>query len=310
VALDLERATFPQSLVPTLRELDYRVDVDSQKAHQSLGFFLRDLDRTLQARIAVYRHLWHTEEWNTFVLVFTGTDRLAHFLWDAYEDEMHQYREPFVDHFRQIDEVIGEIGQQLRDDDVLIMLSDHGFERLKMNVYVNYLLREHDFLFFDTGDSPGPKTIAHSSRAFALDPGRIYVHLADRYPRGSVRRQDRDAIIDDLLALFQSLRVEGEQVIKHVYRGQEIYAGSQSHRAPDLVLLGQAGYNLRGNWRADRPFGTDSFAGKHSQPDAFLLVHGSGAESAVPEEPSVTDVVRIIEVLRSAQGGFPYPPDS
>jgi len=110
VALDLERATFPRSLVPSLREMNYRVDVDSQKAHQSMTFFLRDLDDTLRARIAAYRYLWREEEWDTFVLVFTGTDRLAHFLWDAYEDGSHRYREPFLNHFQQIDEVIGEIG--------------------------------------------------------------------------------------------------------------------------------------------------------------------------------------------------------
>ena len=84
VALDLERATFPRSLVPRLREMDYRVDVDSQKAHESLGFFLRGLDKTLRARSAACRYLWQEETWDTFVLVFTGTDRLAHFLWDAY----------------------------------------------------------------------------------------------------------------------------------------------------------------------------------------------------------------------------------
>lgn len=295
VALDLKRATFPQSLVPTLEEMGYRVDVDSQKAHESLGFFLRDLDKTLQARVEVYRHLWRKEDWETFVLVFTGTDRLAHFLWDAYEDEAHEYHEAFVDHFQQIDEIIGEIAQELRQDDVLIMLSDHGFERLKKNVYVNYLLREDGFLSFKTGSSPGLKSVAEDTRAFALDPGRIYVHSRERYPQGSVDQDEYTSVVDDLAAFFDSLRVDGEKVIKRVYRGEELYAGTQSHRAPDLVLLGRSGYNLRGNWKAEQSFGTDIFAGKHSQADAFLLVYGKGAERLVPEKPDVTDIVAIIE---------------
>jgi predicted AlkP superfamily phosphohydrolase/phosphomutase len=300
VALDLKRATFPKSLVPTLEKMDYRVDVDSQKAHQSLDFFMRDLDKTLQTRIDVYRHLWHEQDWETFVLVFTGTDRLAHFLWDAYDDEGHKYHEPFLDHFQQIDEVIGEIAQALREDDILIMLSDHGFERLKMNVYINHLLQEGGFSSFEEGASPSVKTMAQETTAFALDPGRVYVHLRGRFPHGSVPQGEYDAVVDDLTAFFSSLRVEGERIVQRTYRREELYAGSQSHRAPDLVLLGHAGYNLRGNWKAKQPFGTDIFAGKHSQADAFLLVRGKGAERAIPDAPSVVDVVGIMDRIRES----------
>jgi predicted AlkP superfamily phosphohydrolase/phosphomutase len=298
VALDLERATFPRSLVPTLQKMDYRVDVDSQKAHESLGFFLRDLDKTLQARIAAYRYLWREETWDTFVLVFTGTDRLAHFLWDAYEDDAHEHHESFVDHFRQIDEVIGEIAQGLHEGDLFLALSDHGFERLEKNVYVNYLLKEGGFLAFEEGSAPGLGKIRDDARAFALDPGRIYVNLKGKYPRGGVEPEEQKSVLDDLEAFFESVEVEGDKVIKRIYRREELYEGSQVHRAPDLVLLGDAGYNLRGDLKAVQPFGTDIFAGKHSQADAFLLVHGEGADDIVPEEPSVTDVVGIVDVMR------------
>ncbi len=297
VALDLARATFPRSLVPKLQEMDYRVDVDSQKAHQSLGFFLRDLDKTLQARIAAYRHLWREEDWDTFVLVFTGTDRLAHFLWDAYEDEAHEYHETFVGHFRQIDRVIGEIAQRLDDGDSILMLSDHGFERLEKNVFVNYLLVGEGFLAFENGASPNLRSLKSDTRAFALDPGRIYINLRGKYPRGCVKPDDRQAVMDDLEALFGSLELEGKKVIKRVYHGEELYEGSQVHRAPDIVLLGNEGYNLRGNMKATQLSGTDLFAGKHSQADAFLLVWGDFEPSIVPETPSVSDVVRIMDKL-------------
>jgi predicted AlkP superfamily phosphohydrolase/phosphomutase len=294
VALDLERATFPRALVPWLQELDYRVDVDSQKAHQSLDFFLRDLDRTLQARIAAYRYLWHHEAWDTFVLVFTGTDRLAHFLWDAYEDRTHRHHEAFVEHFRQIDAVVGEIVQSLEAGDLLIMLSDHGFERLEQNVYVNRLLIEEGFLAFEDGAAPNVRAMAGDTRAFGLDPGRVYVNLKGRYPRGSVEPAAREAVLDDLEAIFESLESAGQPVIKRVYRGEELYRGPQAHRAPDLVLLGNAGYNLRGNMKARQVFETDVFTGKHSQADAFLLVWGDFEPGVVPETPAVSDVVHIV----------------
>jgi hypothetical protein len=59
--------------------------------------------------------------------------------------------------------------------------------------------------------------------------------------------------------------------------------------------LGHSGYNLRGNWRAKQRFGTGIFAGKHSQADAFLLVWGEGIAEATLDEPSVVNVVGIID---------------
>jgi len=299
VALDLEKATYPRSLVPRLQEMDYRVDVDSQKAHESLGFFLRDLDRTLQARISAYRYLWNRETWDTFMLVFTGTDRLAHFLWDAYEDESHKYRPAFMDHFRQIDKVIGEIVQQSTEKDTIILLSDHGFEPLEKDVYVNFFLRQQGYLKFEDEDTPKLKTIAQSTQAFALDPARIYLNLKGKYPRGSVGPEDRHAVLDDLDNAFQALEIEGKKVIKRVYRKEELYKGPQAHRAPDLVLLANEGFNLRAKVGARQPWGKDVFTGKHSQNDAFLLVRDDSAPEIVPEVPCVSDVVSIMDKFRN-----------
>ena len=214
------------------------------------------------------------------------------------EDETHEYHEAFAEHFRQIDEVIGEIAQDLDKGDSLLMLSDHGFERLEKNVYVNYLLRKEGFLAFEDGATPSLKTIRGDTRAFALDPGRIYVNLRGRYPRGCVEAGDRRTTLGDLEDIFTSLEIEGKKVIKRVYRGEELYEGPQAHRAPDLVLLGNKGYNLRGNVKATQLYGTDIFAGKHSQADAFLLVCGEGADDIVPEKPCVSDVVGIMDKLQ------------
>ena len=68
------------------------------------------------------------------MLVFTATDRLMHFLWDVYEDKDHKYHNLFLEHFRKIDQAVGEINARLNDDDLLIMHSDHGFERLGKDI--------------------------------------------------------------------------------------------------------------------------------------------------------------------------------
>jgi predicted AlkP superfamily phosphohydrolase/phosphomutase len=294
VALNLEKATFPSTLVPKLKELDYRTDVNFGRASESIPYFLNDLDKTLQARIATYRYLWSREKWDTFMLVFTGTDRLAHFLWDAYEQETHKHHAAFLEHLSQVDAVIGEIADRLGPRDRLILLSDHGFEGLDKELYVNYALRQRGWLAFQEGGPPRLTNLSGESKAFALDPGRIYLHMQTKYPRGSVSLQDRPYVLEDLEALYRSLEVEGQPAIQRVYRKEEIYEGPLLDRAPDLVLLANAGYNLRATIDPRQLWDTGIRTGKHS-PDAFLLVAGNVAPEAVPAEPTVEDVVGIMK---------------
>jgi predicted AlkP superfamily phosphohydrolase/phosphomutase len=297
VALDLERATYPPALVPWLQEQDYRVDVNSELAHKSLDLFLEDLDRTLRARIRTYRHLWTEEDWDTFVLVFTGTDRLAHFLWDAYEDEEHRYHDAFLDHLRQVDVAVGEIAERTNEDDVLLLLSDHGFERLESDVYVNHLLLQEGFLRVEKDQARRPQDIADESQAFALDPGRIYVHLENRFPRGTVLSSDRDALVTDLIATLEGLEFHGAKVIERVYRREEIYEGPWLDQAPDLVVLAKKGFNLRGGLNPKQLFAKGAFMGKHSQPDAFLLIRSRHVSEIVLDYPGVSDIVSLVDSL-------------
>ena len=124
----------------------------------------------MEARIAAYRYLWQSEAWQTFVLVFTGTDRLSHFLWDACLDPAHRYHDAFLDHFRRVDAIIGEIADRLRAEDLLVMVSDHGFEALEQNVFINCVLRESGLLSFETPSPQGIRHISPDARVFALEP--------------------------------------------------------------------------------------------------------------------------------------------
>lgn len=299
VALDLNKAVYPSSLVPELERMAYRLDVDSEKAHKSMALFLEDLEKTLRGRIAAYRYLWEHEDWQTFMLVFTGTDRLAHFLWEAFEDDGHVYHGAVLEHFRQIDEAIGEITTRLGDNGSVILLSDHGFERLERDVNVNAVLAEHGFLRLRQGRK-NLRDIDPKTTAFALDPGRIYLNTITRFPRGSVREKQRNALLDELTALFENLEFEGRKVVRGVYRKEELFHGPHVDHAPALVLVGDKGFNLKGNIKAEEVYTKGPFTGKHSQPDAFLLVRGK-EKIELPERPSVTDVVSIIE--QCSKGG-------
>jgi len=295
VSVDMQKSVYPSALLAELEQMDYRLDVDSQRAHASMDLFLTDLDRTLDARIKCYRYLWDSENWKTFMLVFTGTDRLMHFLWDAYEDKDHKYHKLLLRHFEKIDDVIGEIADQMNDDDLLVMLSDHGFERLDQDVYVNYVLRDSGFLRFKDSHKITLNTIAPGTKAFALDPARIYLNCKDKYPCGTVTQDQREDILAELEELFGMLQLDGRKVISQMHRKEQTYSGPFSENAPDLVLIPAGGFNLKAKPNAPVLAEKDIFTGKHTQDSAFLIVRGFADDSCVPETPSISRVVSIIE---------------
>jgi predicted AlkP superfamily phosphohydrolase/phosphomutase len=298
VSVDMQRSVYPSALLAELKQIDYRLDVDSQKAHESMDLFLTDLDRTLDSRIKCYRYLWDSENWQTFMLVFTGTDRLMHFLWDAYEDSDHRYHGAFLRHFQKVDDVIGEIAGQIDDDDLLIMLSDHGFEHLDKDIYVSYVLRDSGFLHFNGNHKISLNKIVPRTKAFALDPGRIYLNYKDKYPCGTVTQNQREDILGELEGLFGSLEFDGRKVIRQMHRKEQVYAVPCCENAPDLVLVSAEGFGLKAKPGA-QVFAEESiFTGKHTQDTAFLIVRGFSDESCVPETPSISRVVSIIENCR------------
>ncbi len=295
VSIDLERSVYPPSLIPKLQEMDYRLDVNSELAHRNMDLFLQDVDNTLAARIRAARYLWDADDWQTFMFTFTGTDRLMHFLWDAYEDSSHKYHYLFCDHFKKIDKVIGEMAEKLSDDDLLVMLSDHGFERLDYDVFLNYLLAENGFLQFRQDADPALENISPGTKAFVLDPARIYLNFKDKYPSGSVDPDDAEQLLSQLENLFGTLEIEGRKVIRDMYRKEQIYSGPYLDNAPDLVLVGAEGFNLKASVKADKLTTKPLFTGKHTQNTAFLLLRGLPDEALVPEVPNVADVKGIIE---------------
>ncbi len=295
VSIEFEKSVYPPALIGDLKDKGYRLDVDSQLAHKSMDAFLEDLDKTLDARIRAGQYLWDCMDWRTFMFVFTGTDRLMHFLYDAYAQKDHKYHSAFVDHFRKIDTAIGELLSKASDDDLVIMLSDHGFEKLDFDVYVNNVLAESGWLDFKNGTDPALENICPGTRAFALDPARIYLNLKGKYPCGTVEAADGPALLDELQKLFENLTIEGRKVIRDIYRKEQIYHGPCLDDAPDMVLVADHGFNLKAALRNPKVYDKGIFSGKHTQDTAFLLVKGAQDTSVVPQVPVVWDIKGIVE---------------
>ncbi|MEK9153199.1 MAG: alkaline phosphatase family protein [Patescibacteria group bacterium] len=297
VSPDIERAVFPAKYLPKLRELKYEIDVDSELAHQDTDLFLENLWQTHRARLATYRYFWQEIDWDIFWLVFTGTDRLGHFLYHAYANPNNQYHTAFLDYFQNIDQTIGEIASQLSSSDTLLIFSDHGMAESKANVNLNYFLQEKGFLQLDKSPVELYNQISPDSVAFALEPGRIYLHKKGKYPHGAIEPSQEEKVLQELEAAFARLEFNKQPVIERVYRQAQIYSGPQTDRAPDLVLDEKPGFRLRAGLNKKELFDQDIFTGTHTTHDAFLLVKGGRVQEIMPVAPQTEDIVKILELL-------------
>ncbi|MGH2443380.1 MAG: alkaline phosphatase family protein [Chloroflexota bacterium] len=272
----LSKAVYPTRFIPYLQDIGYRIDTDPAVARESLDAFLEDFRITAEKRAEAILHLMQNEPWDLFMAVFMETDRLHHFLWQYMEENDPNYGPKFIEAYRLMDRLAGEIVNRLAPDDQLIILSDHGFTTLKQEVYINRWLEDEGFLVFEPGAERKQETISAQTRAYSMDPGRIYINLAGREPRGSVPPEEADSVVGELVAKLRGLQdpYTGECVLGHFYRAGEIYQGPEKGRAPDLLVMGNDGYDVKGMLDRDAVFGKGKLVGMHKYENATLFVRG------------------------------------
>ncbi len=273
VAIELARAVYPLWHLASLDKMGYRIDIDTERARRAHDLLWKELDSTLDSGRSAFEYFW-PQEWNLFEFVVTGTDRLQHFLWNAYDEPGHPAHANFLDYYRKVDDLVGLIaGRYLELTGAqagLYLLSDHGFRGIVQEVYLNTWLQEAGYLKFD---SPAPRRltdIAPGTRAFALDPNRIYLNQKGRFPRGVVEKSDKKALKLEIASALKEIRYQGQKVVREVFDTDEIYSGPLVERGPDLIALAQPGFDMKGSLDSQSVFGRSDLQGMHTWDDAFL----------------------------------------
>ena len=186
VAPIFERSVYPDSLIPWLKARNYRIDVDCVKGRTDRMSLITDLFDTLNPLEEVTLHLMDSEPWELLVCVVTGTDRLHHFFFDAAYNTDHPHHRAFIEYHKRVDSFFGRFQEKLSGSTRLIILSDHGFTSLKTQVYLNHILRTLGHLSFRNLNPVGLEDMDPRSRAFALDPTRIYLNTKDQFRHGAL----------------------------------------------------------------------------------------------------------------------------
>lgn len=292
VALDLKKATYPESAYQYLNSIGYKIDVEAERAQPSLESLTEDILLTFEKRREAFLHFLDKEPWDLFLAVVTETDRLNHFLWLAGEDETHPQHWFFIDFYRLIDQLIGEICSRVEEKAGIYMLSDHGFCGIKQEVYLNRFLAKEGYLKFQKKNPESISDLASETRAFALDPSRIYIHLKGKYPNGLVDPEDYENLRDKIKGELLGLEYQGEKVMKNVYFKEDIYFGPYLDDAPDLVAWAKKGFDLKASVKKKELFGRTLFSGAHTRDDGFFYIN---KKFEFPGDFNIVNIAPLIE---------------
>ncbi len=274
VAPDLDRAVHPRAILPMLKKIGYRLEAETTIGLSRPDLLIDELKSTIDSRMRAFNLFWPDLAWDFFVLVFTELDRISHFLQNAIIDDKHLLHEQCMDLLKHLDRAAGEILTRyngLKGPKRLLVVADHGFTKLDCEVDINSFLRAEGFLAFKKRPEHelDLSCIDMSSRAFALDPGRIFIHDQERFARGRISEAEYAGIREKIRTCLFELKYHGRKVVDRVYLGQELYP-SGIGLPPDLLCVPVKGFDFKAKFDRDSIFGNFGRTGTHSPDDVFF----------------------------------------
>ncbi|MEZ5292948.1 MAG: alkaline phosphatase family protein [Vicinamibacterales bacterium] len=197
----------------------------------------------------------------SLVCVFDATDRVQHMFW-RYIDPKHpghrkdvpaEERDAIKALYKKNDALVGEIMAALDPEDVLMVISDHGFSSFRRGVNLNAWLHAHGYLALKDGADGSTEWLRDvdwsKTRAYCLGLSGMYLNLKGREQSGIVAPgEEARALKAEIVAGLKGLKDEakGEVGVREAFDTTALYRGPYSENAPDLVIGYNAGY--RTSW--------------------------------------------------------------
>jgi predicted AlkP superfamily phosphohydrolase/phosphomutase len=192
------------------------------------------------------------------VCVFDATDRVQHMFWRdidprhpagrGREDAPH--RHAIRQQYERNDALLGRLVDRLTDDDVLMVISDHGFNSFRRGVNLNSWLLEEGYLALRPGASGRAEWLRDvdwsKTRAYCLGLTGMFLNLAGRESLGTVARSEGASLKAEIQRKLHGLRDRetGEVGIREAFDPAALYSGPYLENAPDLLIGYNAGYRI------------------------------------------------------------------
>jgi predicted AlkP superfamily phosphohydrolase/phosphomutase len=258
------------------------------------------------------------------VCVFDGPDRIQHMFWRHYVPDHPanrgrdtlQHTNVIDDMYAHMDGLVGRVQAELRQEDALFVISDHGFCDFSRGVNLNAWLREHGYLVLKESAEPGEYFAGvdwSRTKAYSFGLTGIYINQAGREKQGIVAKAETEELRQELIEKLTNLQdaEHHRSAVYKVHNCHKEYTGPYVSNGPDVIVGYQKGY--RASWdnavgRCDGPVFCDNdrpWSGDHCVDPALvpgmLLMNRKLSDGVVP---SILDFAPTILSLF----GVPRPP--
>lgn len=246
--------------------------------------FLRKMQLFLTSRVEAMLYLLQHEIWDFAFLQLQAVDFLQHALWKYLDDShpaYHEKRHQQVIHhfFKPLDHALGELfslaKKTMGEDTLIVVLSDHGFQRHNTRAELNHWLFANGFLTPQSRRNGMKKNwMRHAGLIRKLDVLQLRKRLLPKSKRrelgGALRMQSIDhgrslayavsafwgyvylgpnATDSDISNLKNRLGAwrdpqTQQPVVKNVFRRDEVFHGAALDRMPDLIVEPMPGYTF------------------------------------------------------------------
>ncbi len=211
--------------------------------------FMMDVRQTMAWREKLTLDELDRGEFDMLISAWTATDRVGHMFW-RFRDPQHPMHDPELakifgtaleETYKIMDAIVGKAMERVKEGDVLMVLSDHGFESWRTGFNLNDWLRDNGYLkvsdpakaqsgFLQGIDWAGTK-------AYSVGLSSMYLNLQGRESQGIVPQAEAEktiAEIRDKLLLVKD-PANGNAILRSIYTRND-YKGEAMAEAPDFSL--------------------------------------------------------------------------
>jgi len=220
------------------------------------------------------------------VQVFEATDRIQHMFWRYLKNSGSPADKPSQDDrvvnaiyhvYKDMDDFLGKLLKKLKKNDLVMIVSDHGFNAFNRGFHLNSWLHKEGYLELKDGKKESEKWYADvdwsKSKAYGQGLNGIFLNMKGREKYGIVNNGNeaeklKNEIKEKLLKVVDEKTKS--KVFKSVYTKEEIYRGPYIENAPDIVV----GYTIghRVSWES-----TVNYVGKECFSDNVKMWSGDHA---------------------------------
>lgn len=243
--------TYPENLREEILRVapNYLVDVPNFRTDDKHALLQKIYEMT-DDHFKVIRHFVKEKPWDFLMSVEIGVDRLHHGFW-KYHDATHPKHEPnnpfanaIHDYYVWLDQQIGSVLELLDDDTIVMVVSDHGAQKMDGGIAINEWLVNEGYLVLEEkpqGIVPIEKVRVNWNQTRAWGSGgyysRVFLNVQGREPNGIIPPAEYERVRDELSARIAAIPDDkGKPLATRAYKPQDIYRATKNI-PPDLIVI-------------------------------------------------------------------------